>query len=332
MSQGTAVRPEASISQTDGPVLLCELEPWHRVFLRNLRDLFSAEPPPLELTAVPIPVGPDTFIRTGIAPRRFFESGGYHIALVVVVYLVCTLPFFNRTVKLKSPFEDTKISYQPLSDYLPPINTGHKSEPKPRKGEPKLAKQEILSVPPQPDNAHQTIITPPKIKLPQDVALPNIVAWTPVPAQQPIAASARSVNKLTLPQFDVPVVEPTADVSKLRAKLQTPVLPQPTVVEPAVDVSKIKPKLQTPTLPQASVVEPPLSPDQLKLKAGQINMAEMQPTVAAPKLAVPAQSASGSAEKRTGSQSNRAGCRRLNPMSRICPAVPRDRARSSRWD
>src|SRR5437763_10426425 len=103
MPEGTAVRPENSVAQTDAPVLLHELEPWPRAFFRNLADLFRPEPPPLELTAEPIPVGPDTFIRTGIRPRRFLESYGYHIAFVVAVYLVCTLPFFNRTVKLNSP-------------------------------------------------------------------------------------------------------------------------------------------------------------------------------------------------------------------------------------
>ena len=45
---------------------------------------------------------------------------------------------------------------------------------KPRQGAPKLAKQEILSVPPEADNNHQTIVTPPKVKLNHDVALPNI--------------------------------------------------------------------------------------------------------------------------------------------------------------
>jgi TonB family protein len=208
---------------------------------------------------------------------------------------VCTLPFFNRTVQLKSPFQNTKIEYQPISAYLPPLNTGRPNTPKSRKGEPKLARQEILSVPPQPDNTKQTVITPPKVKLQQDVALPNIVAWTPIPAKQPIAASSRSVNQLTLPQFDIPVVQPAADLSKLHAKLDMPTLPQPAVVEPAPDLSKVKPKLQAPALP-VSVVEPPLSPDQLKLKAGQINMAQMDPQVVAPKLAVPAQHASGVTE------------------------------------
>jgi TonB family protein len=140
---------------------------------------------------------------------------------------------------------------------------------KPRKGAPKLAKQEILSVPPNPDNNHQTIVTPPNIKLKQDVALPNIVAWTPVPAAQPIAASARSASQRKVPQLE------------------------PQVVGPAADVSQVKPKLQMPPELQPSVVEPALTPDQLKLKTGQLNMAQLEPQVAVPKLPVPAQRASG---------------------------------------
>jgi len=186
-----------------------------------------------------------------------------------LVYLIFTLPFLNRGPKVQSPFENTKLEYYPVSDYLPPINNNQKAAMKTRKGAPKLAKQEILSVPPNPDNNHQTIVTPPKLKLDHDVPLPNIVAWTPIPAAQPIAASARSVSQLKVPQFEPQVVGPTADLSQ------------------------VKDKLQLPTLAQPSVVEPPLSPDQLKLQRGQLNMAQLEPTVAAPKLPVPVQRASG---------------------------------------
>ena len=143
---------------------------------------------------------------------------------------------------------------------------------------------------PNPDNTRQTIVTPPKVKLDRDVALPNIVAWTPIPAAQPIAASARSVSQLTVPQFQPEVVPPAADVSQLRLKA-SPQL-QPEVVAPTADLSQLKPKLQAPAL-QPSVVEPPLSQDQLKLKSGELNMAQLEPQVAAPKLPVPAQRASG---------------------------------------
>ncbi len=270
MSGVTAIRSKSEPGAIAAPVLLRELEPWHRTFLRNLGDvLLRREPPAVATTAAPVPLRKDYFIRTGIDPARFAESYGYHVVLITVVYLVCTLPFFNRAPKLHSPFENTHIEYYPVSDYLPPINTAAKAEMKPRKGAPKLAKQEILSVPANPDNTRQTIVTPPKMKLDHDVALPNIVAWTPIPAAQPIAASAQPISQLRAPQFD------------------------PTVVAPAADVSQVHEKLQLPTLPQPSVVEPPLSADQLKLQRGQINMAQMEPQVAAPKLPVPVQRASG---------------------------------------
>ncbi len=217
MSEVTAAKTQQDAAPADSLVLLRELEPRHRVFLRNLADLLlRREPPPLEITAEPVQLRRDYFIKTGIAPVRFLESYSGHIAFVIAVYLVCTLPFFNREPQLHSPTENTTLEYVPLSDYLPPINTAAKAQMKPRQGAPKLAKQEILSVPANPDNSHQTIVTPPKVKLDRDVPLPNIVAWTPVPSAQPIAASARSVSQLTVPQFEPEVVAPPADVSHLQ--------------------------------------------------------------------------------------------------------------------
>jgi len=276
MSDGTAVQAQSEVSAHEAPVLVCELEPWGRVFLRNLGDLLlRREPPPVETTAQAVPLRPDYFIRTGIDAECFFESYAGHIAFITIVYILCTIPLFKHKPQLESPFENTKVEYYPVSEYLPPIHTGDKAAMKPRKGAPKLAKQEILSVPPEPDNNHQTIVTPPKVKLNKDVPLPNIVAWTPVPAAQPIAASARSASQLKVPQLE------------------------PQVVGPAVDVSHVKPKLQLPPELQPSVVEPALTADQLKLKSGQLNMAQMEPQVAAPKLPVPAQRASGVSDNAT---------------------------------
>ncbi len=289
MSGVTAARVQPQASEPDSVVLHWELEPWHRVFFRNLGDaLLRREPPPVETTAKPVPLRHNYFIETGADPVSVVESYGAHIAFVAVVYLVCTLPFFNRTPQLHSPLDNTEISYVPLSDYLPPINTAQKAAMKPRHGAPKLAKQEILSVPANPDNNHQTIVTPPKLKLDHDVALPNIVAWTPVPAAQPIAASARSVAQLKVPQLEPDVVVPSADLAHM--KMKAPQL-EPEVVPPSADVAQLKTKLQMPAL-QPSVVAPPLTADQLKLKSGDINMAQLEPQVAAPKLPVAPQRAS----------------------------------------
>lgn len=292
MSAVTAAKSQQEAASVEPPALLCELEPWSRTFFRNLGDaIFRREPPPLETTAVPIPVHQNYFIKTGVDLSKVAESYGGHIVFVIAVYLVCTLPFFNRQVQLRSPVENTELTYYPVSEYLPPINTAQKAAMKPRHGAPKLAKQEILSVPPNPDNTRQTVVTPPKIKLNHDVALPNIVAWTPVPSTQPVAASARSVSQLTVPTFQPDVVAPTADVSKVHNTLTVPTLTQPPdVVSPTADVSKLHNSLTLPKLPQPSVVEPAVSADQLKVVSGQLNI-QLEPTVDAPKLPVPQQRA-----------------------------------------
>jgi len=293
MSEVTATQPQQEDALQSAPALNYELEPRLRVFWRNLTDLLLRhEPPPVETTAEPVPIPEEKWIATGLGPRHYLESYGYHVALVVVIYVVCTSSWFNRPVKLESPFANTEVEHYALSEYLPPINTGPRGEAKPRKGQPKLAKQEILSVPPNPDNTHQTFVTPPNVKLNRDVSLPNMVAWTNIPGQ-PIAASQRQLSQLKLPQFTPQVVEPTADVSKLKSQSKMSALEQPTVVEPKADVSQVKPKLTMPVLAQPSVVEPPLSPDQLKLKRGEINLAQLNADVAAPKLPVEPQRAGG---------------------------------------
>ena len=290
MSGVTAAGVQPQASEAEPVVLRWELEPWYRVFFRNLGDtLLRREPPPIATTARPVPIGRNYFIETGADPTAILESYGAHIAFITVVYLVCTLPFFNRAPQLHSPLDNADLAYVPVSDYLPPINTAKKAAMKPRHGAPKLARQEILSVPANPDNNHQTIVTPPKLKLDHDVALPNIVAWTPVPAAQPIAASARPVSQLTMPQLQPDVVPPSADIAHM--KITAPQL-QPEVVPPPVSTEQLKTRLQMPTL-QPSVVEPPLSADQLKLKTGEMNMAQLEPQVAAPKLPVAPQRASG---------------------------------------
>jgi TonB family protein len=302
MSQGTAAQVESRPGLHEAPTLNYELEPRLGVFGRNLADLIlRREPPPVEITATPIDVPPHTFIRTGIDLSRFAESYGGHIVFVAAVYFICTAAWFNRKPPaLHSPLENTRIEYHPVSEYLPPINTGQKGQVKPRKGEPKLAKQEILSVPPNPDNTRQTIVTPPQVKLNRDVRLPNIVAWTETPSTQPIAASSPKPSQLQIPQFQQQVVGPPADISGLKSKLTVPPELRPKVVEPTVDVSTLKSSQNLPVLPQPSAVEPAISADQLKLKPGQLNIAQLEPQVEMPKLPAPAQRSSGVSETGKG--------------------------------
>jgi len=96
MSEGTAAQRSIEPGLHEAPSLNYELEPWGRSFGRNLADLLlRREPPPVEITAEPAPVPPDTFVETGLNWRSIAESYGGHVVFVAIVYLVCTLPIFG---------------------------------------------------------------------------------------------------------------------------------------------------------------------------------------------------------------------------------------------
>src|SRR5262249_18738189 len=136
--------------------------------------------------------------------------------------------------------------------YLPPLDTGSARVAQPQKGEPAYAPQPIISVPPEADNRAQTIVTPLDIKLHRDVALPNIVAWSPAPVAVPMAATTRT--NLRLPSLaPQQVVAPAPDLSQASQR-QAPNL-QASVAAPTPEVNN---GLQRRALlaPEASVVAP----------------------------------------------------------------------------
>ena len=175
MSEGTAAQTAIEPGLHEAPTFHYELEPRGRVFRRNLADLvLRREPPAVEITAQPVAVPPETFRphRRELAAASPSRTAAISSSSRWCIF-VSVSSLFRQPVKLQSPFQNTEIAYYPVSEYLPPINTGQKGTAKPRTGQPKLAKQEILSVPPNPDNRQQTIVTPPQVKLNKDVALPE---------------------------------------------------------------------------------------------------------------------------------------------------------------
>jgi TonB family protein len=305
--------PPFPLSQ-GGPNLLIQWPAGSRVFFSNLRDVLfpraGAQPP---LSASPAPFWPDVFVNRPVAWRCMFTSALYHIFLIVAVWGLSVTWLQRAPVKTRSPFDNSKITYYSVSEYLPEIDTG--SSPaapakEERKGEPKYAKQRIISIPRAPDNFRQTIVTPSQIKLPHDVNLPNLVAWTPIPSPVPQAALMQSPSELKLPQVPVNVVAPPPDpnlarmrplnapaadvvapapaADALRSKSALPNLGAPEVVAPAPSVASAKSNTRLPNLPDPSVVGPPVS---AAAPLGTMNVARLDPTVAAPKLPVAPQHA-----------------------------------------
>lgn len=255
------------LPESEAPLeLLPAIEPGAAAFFRNLKDFLLLRDWPRPFDRRPYDGWQTAYVFTNAPWRRIRESWWGHALLAVATFAVCTSPIFLRApVKPVSPFEHAHIEYYPVSDYLPPINNTVPRAHAAKKADPVFAKQEIISVRPNADNHTQTIITPPQIKLQHDVPLPNLAVWTADPIAPTVAAPAMK-PKIVFP-VAAQVVEPTPDVNQLRDKRSVNL--------------------------QSSAVEPVASDP--KLRAGQLNIANLRPDVVppAPALPVSAQRASG---------------------------------------
>ena len=161
------------------PRLLVELPSRPRAFCGNLGALlFSTGDRSLPLlSSPPGEFWPDVFVKRRLPWAGFLQSIVYHglagAALIAFTHLFAMQP---RVVATPG-FDRSQVIYYTASEYLPPLDTRDSSSDPPAKADPELAPQSIISVPPEADNRSQTIVTPPNIKLKNDVAVPNLVAW-----------------------------------------------------------------------------------------------------------------------------------------------------------
>ena len=241
------------------PRFVVDLEPWTGLFLRNLRDLFSAPQPGLEFSSPPGAFWEDVFVAPHLPWRRFLESAVYHVAIIAA--LSGAAQFWPQPhIKDHATFSSREVIYFSASEYLPPLNTGRIHISLPKRGEPEHAPQAIISVPSEPDNRNQTIVVPPKLKLNRDVAMPNIVAWPQNRPTVPLAATVRSAADVRLPTLPTSVVAPAPRV--------------------------IATVTQSPSLMQAAIAPPPVVQAALIQRLGEINIGRAQVVAPAPQLPV----------------------------------------------
>jgi len=287
------------------PNLLVELEPWGRAFRRNLADSLTFRRPPVVVTtSPPAPFWPDVFVSSHLPWGAFFESLVYHGIVFAVVWAGSTLFGSRPQIARRPVFRASDVIYYSPSEYLPPLDTGKSQRAQPVKGEPEYAKQPILSVPPESDNRHQTIVTPPNIKLTQDVQTPNIVAWGDRSVSVPIAATERKPTPLpALPnQIVAPVPEVNQSARRAVSSLTQPIVAPPPevdarnaravaslsidVVAPSPDASGAGTR-RVLNGPQASVVEPPPAINAAGVrKLGDVNIGRSEVVAPAPQLAI----------------------------------------------
>ncbi len=188
-------------------------------------------------------------------------------------------------------FNHAQVIYYQPEEYLPPLDT-RDSQPTqdPQKADPEFAPQPVISVPPEADNRSQTIVTPPNIKLKQNVPLPNIVAWSDHP-DLPIAPApvvkASAITRLN-PQLENSVVAPPPDPERNRRQ-DSPTM-QTSVVAPPPDVHAATTSAFQ--APQPAVIEPPPSVDAASPRSlGDLNIAHSTVIAPAPQLSVSEQRA-----------------------------------------
>jgi len=272
------------------PTILVGLDPWHRVFLRNLRDLFSpSDQLPLPLSSEPGTYWLDVFVTSHLPWRRFAESGVFHVAVVVMLW--SSAQWWPRSSQLAAApaFHKSDVVYYEPADYpLPPLDTGGAKPKRQAKGDPARAVQPILSVPPEADNHRQTIVTPPNLKLNHDVPLPNIVAMGRPAAAIAPAAIVSQVTNSRLPELPNAVVAPAPQITQTAIN-RTPNLMQSAVV-PAPDVNAVS--RRNAQLAQPAIIEPAPSIQTASTRTlSDINIGPSAAVAPAPQLPMGAQHA-----------------------------------------
>ena len=200
-----------------------------------------------------------------------FDSVLAHAALLGLLYAVSIWP--PPLVHLAESRSFRALSGYNLSAYLPELH-GKPTRQRPiGKPDPVQAGQEIRSLPNAPDNLRQTIVTPPNLKLKNDVALPNLVAYAPIPAAPALEAASQSV-KLRLPAMLPEVMAPAVETGSLRSHSKVPSF-MPRVVEPSPEVAQTAPRLALPSF-QPNIVQP--APEVGSVSRSSTNLARLLPS------------------------------------------------------
>ncbi len=236
------------------PNFLVRLVPWHRVFLRNLADLvWPRRQAPIELSSEPASFWPDVFVASRLPWGKFVGSVCCHVVVLAGVWGMARFWPQRPAVVDRAELSHEEVLYYSPAEYLTPLDTSQAEAHLRQAGDPEYAPQTIISVPPESENRRQTIVTPPALKLNQDVALPNVVAWSKAEPAVPLEATARPVTDVKLPALPFSVIGPTPEVSGEVRRFADAL--REAVVAPAPEIKgTTSTSLQA---PQPGVVAPP---------------------------------------------------------------------------
>lgn len=273
--------PDKPAASLRGLQFTIELEPWLRVFARNVGDLFRPAPPPAWVTAKPAEYWPDALVHRPPAWGSARQSFLGHTLVILFVYAL-NLAWLNRPRILPQPPSSLPLHYQ-LSEYLPPVSPNNSRpqpprRPRPQKADPEYAVQEIIVTRENHISTKQTIVQPSPVLIRQDVPLPNLIVSTQVPGA-PIAMN----HPMQVLPVNVPEIAPPAQQvaqSNMRP-LIFPEAARPVVAAPAGSTAESHRNL--PAIPiSGPVVVAPAPETATRNPQGLDLPAQAPPEVAAP--------------------------------------------------
>ena len=121
--------------------LLITPEPWSRVFVQNVRCLFRRAAAPSDLQSSPADFWPDVFVERKLPWGRFFESGGFHILALILIWAGSRFLALRPQVVAQPTFSHADVIYYTPSEYLPPLDTRRPTPAPARKADPEWAAQ-----------------------------------------------------------------------------------------------------------------------------------------------------------------------------------------------
>jgi TonB family protein len=273
MPETATLEPEKTEPSIPDLRLLVSFEPRSRVFFRNLRDIIRPrEHAPLYIESAPAAFWPDVFVHRGLPWSRFFQSSAGHVLALALILAGSRFLALQPHAIAQPPLTHADVVYYTPSEYLPPLDT-RRSDPAPtRQADPEYSAQPVISVPPEASNRSQTIVAAPRLQLPHDVALPNIVALAGDPK---------------LPIAPAPAV-PVSQISRLTPQMERSIIAPPPTAERDIQESAQK----TLQAPQPSVIAPPPALDDASnRRVGELNIGHSAVIAPAPQLSVDAQRA-----------------------------------------
>ncbi|HKU27831.1 MAG TPA: hypothetical protein VJQ54_20335, partial [Candidatus Sulfotelmatobacter sp.] len=261
-----AVDPFIEVRSSAVPRFCVELPSRSRVFFSNFAELiFGGVHEPLsafDLVSAPGEFWPDVFVGRRLPWMGFVQSiAGHMLAGVLLIFFTRFFALQPKVVERSAAFDHSQVIYYSPSDDLPTLDTREASNAEPEKADPEFSRQAIISVPREADNRTQTIVTPPRVKLNHNLAVPNIVAW----------ADERN-PRLAIP--DAPL-SPASEIRRLPDLENSAVSPPP-------DAARVNQRRASPAM-ENSVVAPP--PD-LRASTSGTAYQGMQPDLIAPPPAV----------------------------------------------